>query len=146
MGKLIATFVFSLLVSTHLTRAENPTSIRGYGNSSCGSWTQEQRNRSPAAFAQESWLLGFVTAEELTSPEKRYKNPDNAAVIAWVSNYCAKSPLVSIAQAAFALTLELRNDPANLKKAMEAVRSGLRRACASGDKKACASLEQSKWR
>jgi hypothetical protein len=53
------------------------------------------------ATAQDSWLLGFVTAEEFFSQSKRYKNPDNAALVAWIANYCAKSPLDQLMQAAY---------------------------------------------
>jgi DNA-binding SARP family transcriptional activator len=91
---------------------------------------------------QDSWVLGFVTAEETVVPAKRYKNPDNAALIAWISNYCAKSPLSQIALASFALTQELRNDPADAKLYEDVMRNVYRRNCAEGDRDACEVLKK----
>ena len=88
------------------------------------------------------WLLGFVTAEEMFIEKPRYKNPDNAALIAWVSNYCAKSPLDQLLNAAFSLTIELRNDPADLEKYKEIIRGLFRGKCEAGDKEACKSIDQ----
>jgi hypothetical protein len=96
------------------------------------------------ATAQDNWLLGFVTAEELFSQVKRYKNPDNAALIAWINNYCAKAPLDQLMQAAYLLTLELRNDPAELEKAAAVIRKVIQQKCDGGDQEACKALGQAR--
>jgi hypothetical protein len=119
------------------------TTNRGPGTTSCGSWTLEHRDRTTKATIQDSWLLGFVTAEELFSNQKRYKNPDNAALIVWVSDYCAKKPLSQLMEASYVLTVELRNgDPAALERFKEQMRPVYRRMCDTGDKEACKFLEQ----
>ena len=116
---------------------------RGMGTTSCGSWTQEQKYKTATAALQESWVLGFVTAMEFQAPTKNYHSPDNFALIAWISNYCAKSPLDNLVQAAFGLTLELRkDDPADLERAKDVIRTVLRRKCSEGDSDACKSLEK----
>jgi hypothetical protein len=116
---------------------------RDAGVTSCGSWTLEHRDRTPKATAQDNWLFGFVTAEELFSATKRFKNPDNAALIAWVSDYCAKKPLSQLSEASYMLTIELRNgDPAELERFKEKMRPVYRRMCDTGDKEACKFLEQ----
>jgi hypothetical protein len=94
--------------------------------------------------AQDNWVFAFVTAEEFFSETKRYKNPDNAALIAWISNYCSKAPLDKLAQAAYLLTLELRNDPADFESAKAGLLKGFERQCADGDKDACKFLEQTR--
>jgi hypothetical protein len=82
---------------------------RGAGTVSCGSWTQEHhRGRGETALLQENWVLGFVTAAEVFSEAKRYKSADNAALFAWISNYCSQAPLDDLAKAAISLTLELQ--------------------------------------
>jgi hypothetical protein len=116
---------------------------RGAGVTSCGSWTLEHRDRTPKATAQDNWLFGFVTAEEFFSDTKRFKNPDNAALIAWVSDYCAKKPLSQLMEASYMLTNALRrDDPAQLEHFKEQMRQVYRPQCNAGDKAACNSLEQ----
>jgi hypothetical protein len=116
---------------------------RGAGVTSCGSWTQEHRDRTQKAASQDNWLLGFVTAEEMFSSTKRFKNPDNAALIAWVSDYCAKKPLSQLMEASYVLTVELRSgDPAEVERFKETMRPMYRRKCDAGDTDACKFLEQ----
>jgi hypothetical protein len=110
---------------------------RGAGVTSCGSWTLEHRDRTPKATAQDNWLFGFVTAEELFSDTKRFKNPDNAALVAWVSGYCVKKPLSHV------LTIELRSgDPADVERFKAQMRPIYSRKCDGGDREACKFLEQ----
>jgi hypothetical protein len=116
---------------------------RGAGATSCGLWLQEHRGRTPGAAVQDNWLFGFVTAEEFFSDTKRFKNPDNAALIAWVSDYCAKKPLSQLSEASYMLTVEMRNgDPGELEHFKEQMRPVYRRMCDGGDQDACKFLEQ----
>jgi hypothetical protein len=59
---------------------------RGAGATSCGTWTQEHREKSIKAQLQDHWVFGFVTAMEFQAPKKNFNSPDNPALIAWVSN------------------------------------------------------------
>jgi hypothetical protein len=140
MHKFLAVIVIWLLWPTDLKAADFKN--RGAGATSCGTWTQEHRDKTVKAMLQDHWVFGFVTAEELYAETKHYNSPDNAALIAWIGNYCAKSPLVQVANAAFALVLELRNDPAELEKSMEAIRKVFRSKCNEGDSDACKALEK----
>jgi hypothetical protein len=142
---MIRMFVaFGVVLSLPLAAETTDAINRGAGVMSCGSWSKEHRDRTAAATSQDNWLFGFVTAEELFSQSKRYKNPDNAALVAWITNYCAKSPLDQLMQAAFSLTLELRNDPADLDKAVAVVRKVYRKKCDEGDQDACKALGQAR--
>jgi hypothetical protein len=115
---------------------------RGAGATSCGTWTHEHREKSIKAQLQDHWVFGFVTAMEFQAPKKNFNSPDNPALIAWVSNYCTKSPLNNLMAAAFGLTLELQNDPADLERMKEIVRSAGQKMCNDGDKEACKRLEE----
>jgi hypothetical protein len=141
MRTLFAVIAVSMLWP--MTLSATDATNRGAGVTSCGSWTQEHRDRTVKAAAQDNWLFGFVTAEELFSDTKRFKNPDNAALIAWVSDYCAKKPLSQLMEASYVLTIELRSgDPADVERFKEMMRPVYRRKCDAGDKEACKFLEQ----
>ena len=83
-----------------------------------------------------------MTAAEFLAPKSNYTSPDNYALVAWINDYCIKSPLNNLVMAAFGLTLELQKDPADLDKVKEAMRSVLRPKCDAGDKEACKSIDQ----
>ena len=114
---------------------------RGAGAMSCASWTKEHSDRTSVAAGQDQWVLGFVTAEEFLSETTRYKSPDNAALISWVTKYCSKSPLDPLANAAYSLTLQLRNDPADLERIAAGLRKELEQQCSNGDTDACKFIE-----
>jgi hypothetical protein len=115
---------------------------RGEGNASCGSWMQEHQHGSARARMQDQWVLGFVTAEEFVTSSPRYtRDTDNAALLSWISNFCAKSPLDPIVMAAYGLTIELRKDPADIERAKEVIRGVLRNKCEEGDQKSCEILK-----
>jgi hypothetical protein len=79
----------------------------GQGANSCGAWLSERNT----AFANEAWVLGFVTAfnryglhEDVNvAPRTDYKG-----MLAWIDNYCRQNPLTSLAKAAEALVFELQ--------------------------------------
>ena len=111
MYRICATILILLASLANLNAASFTN--RGAGIASCGSWTQEHRDKTTSALLQDNWILGFVVAIEIQSGKKYYSSPDYAALIAWVSNYCTASPLSDLADAALRLTRELQNDPAD---------------------------------
>ena len=83
--------------------------VLGYGTNSCGTWTSEHQLKNDYAFAQNQWLLGYVTSFNAWSPgtSNASGDTDNAGLLEWVNNYCSQHPLNSISDAAAALMLAL---------------------------------------
>jgi len=84
--------------------------VRGSGTVSCGTWTQEHRERSGAYYEQAGWLAGYISAVNAYAyPGKDIaEGVDVDGIEGWVDNYCSAHPLDSLATAARALVVELR--------------------------------------
>lgn len=93
-------------------RAAGPQStILGVGTQSCGVWLRDEQSASVDRYINFAWVAGFLSAYNATGVSGSYdisKGTDMAGIAKWVSNYCSGHPLDSIAQAAAALTKELR--------------------------------------
>jgi hypothetical protein len=119
--------------------APNDSDTSDFDRMSCG-----RGDQMPISVARDQWVLGFVTAERWFSKTKRYKDPDNAALVAWISNYCSKAPLDQLSLAAYLLTFELRNDPAESERFATGLRKVIEQRCTNGDKEACKFLRQAR--
>jgi hypothetical protein len=77
---------------------------------SCGSWTQARANHE--SYFHEVWISGFVSganfARYLDDKIDVLKGVDDAALFAWLDNYCRPKPLDSFSIAATSLVNELR--------------------------------------
>jgi hypothetical protein len=82
--------------------------IRGAGIYTCGTWIKETGNR----LTKMQWVLGFITAMNFNRynelPEQAedvdlLKNADAPGIELWVTNYCTRQPLKTLAEAAIAL-------------------------------------------
>jgi hypothetical protein len=103
-------------------------SVFGAGQWSCGQWTalvpeiQGATNRvldaeDSAALMRwrraeqlDSWLMGFISGAS-SQAGQRTGAGDNAALTAWVSNYCRDHPLDAVASAASQLSVVLLKQP-----------------------------------
>ncbi len=82
----------------------------GYGaGSSCGSWTKDIAGDSVLHYQAQSWVLGFVSGAGFSGAELS-ATADNEALIAFVTQYCQRNPLNSVARAAGRLVLELKKE------------------------------------
>lgn len=83
-----------------------PPAVFGPGFGSCGEWTAAHRGYSAVTSGQDAWLLGYLSAYSYWGASRTddvFGKTDNAALIAWVSGYCAAHPQDQIATAARAL-------------------------------------------
>src|SRR5689334_13668310 len=89
-----------------LTGSAEAFTASGVGQDSCGTWSQVRQARSAALY--EQWVLGFLSAvgdaadswgihPPTDPPDPNNFDPlnqlDNAAVMAWIDNYCRDHPL-----------------------------------------------------
>lgn len=84
--------------------------ILGVGAKSCGSWTQERRDKSQISFTYAQWVLGYVTAFNVHVLEHDAgvsKGIDNQGLIAWIDTYCLSHPIDTVEEAADRLLTEL---------------------------------------
>jgi hypothetical protein len=88
-----------LLLSTSVSRAVDLGSghtLMGFGNNSCGTWTDERRRNVSAG--AHSWVLGFLTAYNLYEHDAGNvsKGTDAKGLFAWIDNYCRDNPLENL--------------------------------------------------
>lgn len=87
--------------------ANGSFAVRGVGNSSCVRYFSEA-NLQLGDF--ENWLMGFLTAINLTTPglSDILSGTDLAGAMSWINNYCQENPTRTFSEAARALTIFLR--------------------------------------
>lgn len=75
------------------------------GGSNCQEWTKVHTNEGNLAYiAERSWLLGFVSAENLRSGKADYlKGRNYRDLFVWITNYCKDHPQADLAMAGSAL-------------------------------------------
>jgi hypothetical protein len=77
------------------------------GDSDCGKWLE--LNKDQNNYLSQSWLVGFLTALNMTSPKhdllSKIKSPSQ--IYFWIDNYCRANPLSSISIGAMQLHNEL---------------------------------------
>jgi hypothetical protein len=78
----------------------------GAGESSCGTWTATRKADNTTAQVMESWVLGFVTASELWSPQD-LKDTDSAGLAGQIDLYCAAHPLDKVLDASMDLVKKI---------------------------------------
>lgn len=111
----LATVALALLVPV-VASAQQPRTnyaVFGIGTKTCGYWTETRKVDNYANVALIIWLAGYMTAFDLHGTDKMdgSNGADMDGLEAWIDNYCKANPLRTIANAAEALTYELRNPP-----------------------------------
>lgn len=84
--------------------------VLGQGNLSCGTWVAEHTKNSMSSAAQDSWLVGYVTAVNkyaLTNAPDVSAGTDLPGMSAWMTNYCRANPLDTVSKATGRLVIEL---------------------------------------
>jgi hypothetical protein len=109
----IAMLISSAMAS--LTMAAGNSKILGNGSDSCGAWLNERhsmivtQHASPNLWGESQWILGFVTAVNLSlAPNIDLNEGTNSqGMMAWIDKYCSSHPSENLSAAAVNLTLEL---------------------------------------
>ncbi|TRZ63856.1 MAG: hypothetical protein D4S02_11875 [Rhodocyclaceae bacterium] len=82
------------------------------GATSCGEWVSHRKKSDNLALSNASWLVGFLSGLNVGSNKDLLAGHDNAAIYAWMDNYCNKHPLKDTARGARDLMNEwLQNGP-----------------------------------
>lgn len=108
-----AVAVFAALVAAPCSvsaATRQPLAIFGPGFGACGQWSAAHQGYSAVTSGQDAWLMGYVSAYSDWGTDRSsdlFDKTDNAALVAWVSNYCAVHPRDQIATAARALIASL---------------------------------------
>lgn len=92
-----------------LPAAAAPYGVLGAEIVSCTTWASDRHGHTPAATADEDWVMGYITAYNFTTQGDIAKGTNNAALAAWIDNYCSAHPSDSLATASAALITDLFN-------------------------------------
>jgi hypothetical protein len=105
----------ALLLLCSMTSTAEAVNVYGYGNMSCGQWTEvrtaENRNADdPHALMMVAWMHGFLTAASIaySNQNASLKTGDNAAFKSWIDNYCQSHPLDEFVDAVHKLVEALK--------------------------------------
>jgi len=83
--------------------------VLGTGGSSCGTWASDHSPLTVTGQAEDSWILGYVTAFNVwgAGTSNASGDTDNAGITSWVTNYCQAHPLDTVFVAARSLLVAL---------------------------------------
>jgi hypothetical protein len=132
----MAVFATLLVLSQPVPSAAASYMVLGFGNKSCGTWTQEHQAAAAATAAatqpassieqvnswtfsratqlmNEGWVQGYITAYNATvlKSGQLTGGTDNEGLWAWIDGYCATHPLDDLSTATYALVEELLKRP-----------------------------------
>jgi hypothetical protein len=110
--RIVAAALAILAYSAQSSAAPDKTGVivvLGYGLSSCGTWTSDHTSKASGSFAEDQWVLGYVTSFNAwgSGTNNASGDSDNTGLLEWVNNYCAQYPLNTISQASAALMVAL---------------------------------------
>lgn len=105
--------MFILLFVSEVSAESGDIYASGSGaRDSCGQWIAAKDNDNSRRYRYAEWINGFLTGYNYYSPKQQALVPDNAAMLAFVDNYCSKNPLQTLILAAAALVQEAGGKPA----------------------------------
>ncbi|WP_426438545.1 hypothetical protein [Bradyrhizobium genosp. P] len=99
---------FLLLAATSTALAGTPQTVLGLGTHSCGTWTANHSKDNEEAYAEDQWVLGFLSARNGPDNSDFLKTMDAPGILAAMSKYCGSYPLEAIFEAAAGLSVELK--------------------------------------
>lgn len=102
---------FLLTVAIMITASATPAiavTIQGVGAVTCGRWMESTRTQEGVLHSM-SWVLGYLSGAAVfgSSGSDPFSKTDQAAIQAWVTNYCAAHPLDRVSVAVNILIKEL---------------------------------------
>jgi len=76
------------------------------GAPSCGEWVAQRKKADTLALGNATWAIGYLSGLGAGSGRNVFAGRDNAAVFAWLDNYCRTNPLKDVAAAGRVLMAE----------------------------------------
>jgi hypothetical protein len=107
-GSLIA----GLLVGMLSTTAQAYEVFGDCSSVSCSQWLEDRQSASSEHYADENWVLGFLTGVNAATSSTTGSGSDAEGKFAWIDNYCRAHPLELLVGAAERLWYAL-NQPAS---------------------------------
>ena len=111
--KLSAAALTVMLATGVSTQAlsQTPTTVMGFADTSCATWTQERTNHQSQRM--EDWALGFASGadgvlSQSGSPDFLKNVEGHDALFSWIDNYCRSNPREVFPIAVMNLIIELR--------------------------------------
>jgi hypothetical protein len=104
MVRFIFIIALPLLIAMQ-AHAEDKAIMIGAGSVSCGYWI-EVRNQTSLHHQLRQWVLGFISGANCYTEGKQATPQDQAAVAAFIDQYCKNNPLHVLSMAAVAVVQE----------------------------------------
>ena len=90
--------------------ADEPITVSGFADMSCGAWAATDHNEIGRA-QYLAWFRGFITGVNYSKPKQQIELenlPSNETLSLYVDKYCRDNPLSGFPVAAFELVKDLR--------------------------------------
>jgi hypothetical protein len=106
-----------LLLSFLASPAMGGVAMRGMGTHSCGMFLQNTEGGQKEEYKRlyAAWVWGFMSGHNWVSEQRQSNPPDEATVVAFVSNFCRRNPLLSVTSAATVLVADTGGLPVEFK-------------------------------
>jgi hypothetical protein len=99
------------------SRSTAQVNVRGVGQAPCSDWTQARHSNVATHASFLNWAQGYLTGfsaavidiKHLNAYDVAATQPDDAAMWAWLDNYCSNNPSMKLSQAVGALVGKLLN-------------------------------------
>jgi hypothetical protein len=110
LGAVAAAAALCGVITTSTHSAEYR--VVGYGNTSCGTWMTDRKEKSWLASIDSAWVEGFITAMDTNNPKinRATRATDSDGLAAWIDIYCAAHPLDNLSRASEELALALESN------------------------------------
>jgi hypothetical protein len=93
MKSLVVGLIVVLSLMNGRAEAQHAVALGPGANLSCGSWTENRRERNIDAGLEESWLLGLLTGFSFAPGEHHILTGQNAlGIFGWMDEYCLRHP------------------------------------------------------
>jgi hypothetical protein len=104
MIRFIFFLVLSLLITVQAYATDTAVTV-GAGSVSCGYWI-EVRSQTSLHHQLRQWVFGFISGFNWYTEGRQAIAQDQAAVVAFIDQYCKNNPLDSLSLAAAAIVQE----------------------------------------
>jgi hypothetical protein len=99
------TLILALLLLISMQVHARDVAVIGAGSVSCGYWT-EVRNDINLHHQLRQWVLGFISGANWYTEGRQAIAQDQAAVVAFIDQYCKNNPLHALSYATAAVVQE----------------------------------------
>ncbi len=105
----IALALAALVSTAHIASAaaNDGFMVRGYGASSCGTWSAFRKQGRSSSIGAEGWVLGYITGLNQGLGGDVTYGVDAEGIFAAIDKYCADEPTKDITSAAMEIVYRL---------------------------------------